>query len=179
MMNLEIIEKKAIEVLENFDGKKAPINVEKIARMMGLEVIEDDLGENVSGVLFIRDGKGIIGYNPEENINATRKRFTIAHELGHYVMHRLENDVFVDNKQFRVEFNRDKRSSTGEVKHEREANAFAAALLMPKHLLQKEIEKMSFDLINEIEEDIIEALANKFKVSKQAMTYRMLNLRLY
>ncbi len=178
MTNLKIIERKASKIISDFNGNKLPIDVEKIVKQLGVEIIEDDLGSNVSGVLFIKNGKGTIGYNPDENINLERRRFTIAHELGHYVLHRFDNDVFVDKSQLKVKFNRDEKSSTGEITIEREANAFAAALLMPKELLEKEIEKLSFDLLGD-NTNIIGVLADKFKVSEQAMTFRMMNLKLF
>ena len=86
----------------------------------------------------------------------------------------MNKEIFVDNKQFKVLF-RDQRSATGEVKIEQDANAFAASLLMPKNLLMKEINKKNFDLSDE-NSDAIGELAKKFKVSVQAMTFRLMNL---
>ena len=55
------------------------------------------LGDDVSGLLSIENGVGTIGYNQTEP--KVRKRFTIAHELGHFELHRDKSDLFVD-KQF-------------------------------------------------------------------------------
>ena len=177
MATLKSIEKRASLIIEEYNGKQSRIDVEKIARNMGLKIIVDDLGKNVTGVLFIKNGQGVIGYNPDENTSNVRKRFTIAHELGHYILHRLDNNIFVDKKEFKAVFRRDHNSTTGEHKQEREANAFAAALLMPEHLLIKEINKKSFDLGGD--NDIINTLASKFEVSTQAMAYRIANLNLF
>lgn len=65
----------------------------------------------------------------------------------------------------------------GEIKQEREANAFAAALLMPKNMVLREVQKFHFDLAGE-DENMIKKLADKFEVSTQAMTYRIANLNL-
>lgn len=170
----KFIESRASEILSELRIRTAPINVEKIARKLGLGVLPYNLGSNVSGVLYIQNGKGTIGFNPSES--AVRTRFTIAHEIGHFVLHKLNNDMFVDHKQFRLMF-RDSKSSTGQDKMEQEANAFAAALLMPKELLISEIQKIEFDFGQE-EDDAISALANRFKVSLTAMTYRIDNLNL-
>ncbi|HLU84827.1 MAG TPA: ImmA/IrrE family metallo-endopeptidase, partial [Vicingaceae bacterium] len=115
-----------------------------------------------------------IGYNKSEN--EVRQRFTIAHEIGHYFLHRLEHEIFYDKKDASKLY-RNHNSSTGEDQMEREANAFAAALLMPKNRLKLEIEKMQFDLGSD-KDQILEKLAATFKVSNQAMMYRILNLRL-
>lgn len=69
-------------------------------------------------------------------------------------------------------------SAKGEIKHEREANAFAAALLMPRERIITELEKMPFDLADG-DENAVKALADKFMVSTQAMLVRVSNLNLF
>jgi Zn-dependent peptidase ImmA (M78 family) len=155
--------------------KKGSIDVEEIAKKLGLQVSEHDLGENVSGVLYIDKGKGVIGYNKHES--EVRRRFTIAHEIGHFILHRLDNEIFVDKKAFKGLY-RDDNSATGEIKQEREANAFAAALLMPRERILQELEKVPFDLSDE-KEDAITKLSETFNVSSQAMMYRISKLRLF
>ena len=56
-----------------------------------------------------------------------------------------------------------------------EANAFAAALLMPARLVRGEIKKRKLDLDDE---DDLSALAKQFHVSASAMSYRLVNLGL-
>lgn len=174
MKNLSI-EQKAANILQQLNITTLPIPVEEIATKRGLEIKSFDLGDDVSGVLMIDNGNGVIGYNPKES--KVRQRFTIAHELGHYELHKGENEqneIFVD-KSFRVEF-RDSKSSTGEVRKEQEANAFAAALLMPEKILKKEILNHKFDLADE---GTIKELAKLFHVSTTAMAFRIANLNLY
>lgn len=167
------IEKITTQILDEFKIHKLPIPVNEIAVKRGLEIKAYDLGEDVSGVLVIKDGLGFIGFNPTES--KVRQRFTIAHELGHYELHNKQNEsaLFVD-KQFKVEF-RNHDSSTGEVIREREANAFAAALLMPEKLLVKEIKNHHFELSDD---DNLQELAKLFNVSVSAMTFRLMNLKL-
>lgn len=173
MRNIEL---RAAQLADKYsDKKKKHVDVNEIAEKLGLQVTAHDLGANVSGVLYIDKGKGTIGYNDTES--EVRQRFTIAHEVGHFILHRLENEIFVDKKEFKVLF-RDDKSSTGEIKQEREANAFAAALLMPRERVIKELDKMKFDLGDD-KEDVIKELANTFKVSTQAMMYRISNLELF
>jgi Zn-dependent peptidase ImmA (M78 family) len=168
------IESQATEILSELKIKSVPIQVEKIAKKLGLDVVQRDLGSNVSGVLYVQNGKGTIGYNPNES--EVRKRFTIAHEIGHFVLHKINNDMFIDKKEFKLF--RNEQSSTGEHRMEQEANAFAAALLMPKELLITEIKKFKIDLSDD-EDDSIRNLAKKFEVSATAMTYRIDNLNLF
>src|SRR5688572_22304486 len=127
------IETCTVAILENFGIKELPIPIKRIAKEMGLIVRPHDFGPNVSGMLMIDKGKGIIGYNPLEP--SVRQRFTVAHELGHYELHRLGNEIFVDN-HFKALF-RDEKSSTGQVKQEQEANAFAASILMPRDKVEE------------------------------------------
>lgn len=70
---------------------------------------------------------------------------------------------------------RNNASSTGEVLIEREANAFAAAILMPKELIAQEINK----LLDGDALEIITKLSKKFGVSEQAMSFRLSNLGYY
>ena len=166
------IEKITSNLLQEIKSLKPPVQVEEIAQNLGLKILPYDLGEKVSGVLVIKNGKATIGYNRTESF--VRRRFTIAHELGHYFLHRTTRDLFID-KQFKVLF-RDESSSSGEIKQEQEANAFAAALLMPEELLKEEIKKLDLDLADE---DAIKKLATAFKVSTIAMTFRISNLKIF
>jgi Zn-dependent peptidase ImmA (M78 family) len=65
-------------------------------------------------------------------------------------------------------------SSRGEDDEEREANLFAAELLMPAALLKEELRGKNFDLLGN--DDFLERLAKKYKVSVQALTFRLANL---
>lgn len=168
------IEIRASQLAEKYsDKKKKYVDVDEIAVKLNLEVTAHDLGANVSGVLYIDKGKGTIGYNKSES--EVRRRFTVAHEIGHFILHRLDNEIFVDRKVFKMY--RDDNSTTGEIKQEREANAFAAALLMPEVKLKKELRKLTFDFGDD-QDDGIKSLAETFKVSTQAMAYRISNLQL-
>lgn len=170
-MRIRDIENFAQKILKESNITEPYIEVEKVARDQGLVVGAADLGEDISGVIVVKNGKGKIGYNP--NDIEERRRFTIAHELGHYLLHRDQMDMFVDKAYYAL---RDKNSSKGEYKMEREANAFAAALLMPRSLLVNEIKKTNFDLADE---KSLNQLARKFKVSTQAMSFRLANLNIF
>jgi Zn-dependent peptidase ImmA (M78 family) len=172
-VNLKVINSKVNALLAEFGDGSLPIRIEEIAKRRGLKVMPYALEEDVSGVLVIEDGKGTIGYNHAES--SVRRRFTIAHELGHFELHQDQGSLFLD-KKFKVLF---RSQSTPEAYAaqvlEQEANAFAAALLMPEASLKLELEDKEFDLSSE---ETLKELAKIFHVSSTAMYYRMANLGL-
>lgn len=163
------IEESAERLLEECKIKKAPIPVEKIAKHLGATITYEpfDEADCMSGVLIREEAKTVIGINSSHGV--TRQRFTIAHEIGHLVL-KHKGDIFVDKT---VRTYRNSKSSMAVDKNEIEANGFAAALLMPRELLMKELDKMP---ANKRGMNIAEHLASVFEVSSQAMEYRLSNL---
>lgn len=151
------------------------IDVLTVARKIGVDLKEHDFGEDVSGVL-LRDGDKVqIGY--AANNGEKRQRFTIAHELGHYSLNHQRKGVFVDTPEKYFALFRNSSSSTGEDFQEREANAFAAALLMPIGLVREGISHfLSSDRAEKEGFQLVPDLAKRFHVSELAMTYRLTNL---
>lgn len=124
---------KAKSVLAQYNINQAPIDVAWIARENKIIVAErDNLPEDISGALDLRDNKPIILINGNQHIH--RKRFTIAHELGHFFLNHTDG-VHIDKKLFF----RNQTSSLGASMIEREANRFAAELLMPEDMLTKDL----------------------------------------
>jgi len=162
------IDTRAEEILRQTRLLRVPVDVELVAHRLNLRTEAAPLGETVSGLLVVEKGHGVIGYNATQAF--VRQRFTIAHEIGHFVLHRSDtpSDLFIDTHY--IVYRRDELSSTGEDRREREANRFAAALLMPADLLRTEIQKQPFDFGDE---EMLPALANKFQVSTQAMSIRL------
>ena len=119
----------------------------------------------------------------EEKVNAgepePRRRFTIAHELGHWVCQCLEGAAAAAPVYCRAE---DVGVDPAAKALEREANVFAAELLMPRAMTMKAIERHGFQHApaSELEEEQFEALVTKlakdFRVSRQAMTIRLSSL---
>lgn len=160
------IKKLTYKILDELNIKSCEgINLKKVANHLNVNLVKTELKDNVSGLFIFKSGKGNILYNKFEN--TARQRFTIAHELGHFILHKLP--VSMTKKELKLY--RNSESSTGEIKQEREANAFAAALLMPEKFIHTEIERAPNDTI-----EAIKFLAKKFKVSEQAMTFRLANL---
>ena len=163
--------KVANSILEEFKVTRPPVPIDKIARKMGVRLLYSPLDDELSGMVYIKEGNPIIGVNALHHPN--RQRFTIAHEVGHLLMHRhqIEQEVHVD-KTFLM-LRRDAESSSGINDIEVEANAFAAEVLMPENLVINALKNESFDIDDD---SFIAQLAKKFKVSTQAIQFRLGNL---
>src|SRR5438094_938182 len=141
-MNTKLIHSKVNAILKSIWPIELPIDIEEVAKKRGLDVLPYELGEDVSGLLAIKNGKGTIGYNFTES--KVRRRFTIAHELGHYELHKEKSDLFVD-KEFIYRSQHSPRTVDHQVM-EHEANYFASCLLMPTDQVRKELDRMDIDL---------------------------------
>jgi len=160
-------------ILSNGTLSGLPVDVEGISRSVGLKVIDFPFQEDISGVLVLDEEGATIGYNPNES--NVRKRFSIAHELGHFILHARNSTsgMFMDKLLFRKNIT---TYSSKEEEIEREANYFAANLLMPAQLVINEVNKLNH---SKDDEENIKILSKKFDVSVSAMTYRLVNLGIY
>ncbi|WP_055823282.1 MULTISPECIES: ImmA/IrrE family metallo-endopeptidase [unclassified Sphingomonas] len=147
---------------------KAPVDLDAIFDELGI-AYEPIWMDEASGSIS-RDGDNFI-----VNVNAleskVRQRFTAAHELAHYLLHR---DLMGDGKRMHrhVDTLYAQGDQPGDVifnrSHEIEANRIAAQIIMPKKLVEQEYAK-SQDVAH---------LASKFGVSKPAMEIRLRTLGL-
>lgn len=146
----------------------APVDVFQIAMKMGLEVREQKADDDLSGFLY----RGQAGNPTWIGINSAhssqRQRFTIAHEIGHFVLHPTER-VHVD-KGYEIK-RRDNKSKEGTDIEEIESNLFAAELLMPADFLIRDLSQMeSIDLSDD---NALKELAKRYQVSAQALAVRL------
>ena len=112
------------------------------------------MGEEVSGALRVKGSEKDIFINKYDG--STRRRFTIAHELGHYFLH---HDPSVSPDETIVSLR------SARTKKESEADLFAAELLMPKDHVLSIYEKLNPPFLSDI--------AKHFNVSKAAMAFRL------
>lgn len=163
-LNTSEIENKASQILKDHGLFSLPVDPVSLANNIGIKVnnavFSDD---NLSGLIAKRGSNISILVNKSDP--PYRKRFTIAHELGHHFLHLLSDGEFVDKK---VDLFRDAEGGDQSKKIEVQANQFAAALLMPPELVKIEYQKN-----NDVSD-----LARKFNVSEEAMGYRLQRLRL-
>lgn len=164
------IEEKAETVLRNNGFYEVGFDIKSLTHKMGITLINKMFDSDISGLLVLQDGNPVISINHREDTK--RQRFTVAHEIGHYILHAKNQPLFID-KNPKIMF-RNNASSTGEILIEREANAFAAALLMPAELVREEVSK-----IPNTSRDAVKHLSEQFLVSEQAMSFRLSNLGYY
>jgi len=166
--------RRAEELVESMGLRKPFVDVRQIAASVGLNVVEDDLGDDISGALVTNaEGTAVL---VQATHHEHRKRFTIAHEIGHFVLrhHFTEGGhVHVDRGNY-ISL-RGRRASEGVDPKEIEANWFAAALLMPAEMVTKAVSRLD---VTALHDQHVEQLAETFKVSQQAMTIRLSTLRL-
>jgi Zn-dependent peptidase ImmA (M78 family) len=162
---------RARELLERLNVQNVPVPVDKIAKAVGAQVVFSPLDDELSGMVLVKRDRMLIGVNSLHH--PTRQRFTIAHEIGHLELHKrfITDQIHVD-KKFTV-LMRDPNSATGTDRLEIEANRFAAELLMPEWAVRRVLERESID----IDDDrTVADLAKKFRVSRQALQYRLINI---
>lgn len=171
-MSIRAARQQAEALAEALNFKKAPVDVEAVAERLRLKLVYMDLGDDVSGLLISKGDSTVIAVQESDHPN--RRRFTIAHELGHYCLkHQFEQGEHVHVDRGHLITPRNSRSSTGVDPKEIEANQFAACLLMPTKLLSRSIEKLKTESLRD---DHVENLAKEFGVSEQAMTIRLSTL---
>lgn len=164
---------KVRNLLEKTGVTVMPIDLDRIAEYLGLKIDPRPLEDEYSGFLVVKDKTVVVNsLHPH-----TRRRFTIAHEIGHFLLHSKKADVpvFIDQKQFYF-----RQAATGvpvNRRQEREADEFAAELLMPQQFVTDYIKEHQEYLPNgDTNNNGIKALADEFDVSRQAMAFRLCEL---
>jgi Zn-dependent peptidase ImmA (M78 family) len=162
----------AQDVLTRLGIKSIPTPVEKIAKLLGAQLRFSPFDAELSGMIYIKEGVPIIGVNSLHHPN--RQRFTIGHEIGHLELHKemITSAVHVDKKFFSG-LMRDQTSATGTERIEIEANQFASELLMPRAFVEEVLRAEQFDIDDE---EPMETLAKRFRVSRQALEFRIRSL---
>lgn len=146
-------------VIREFTSE-TPVRVGALAKALGLKVVAAALPMNISGLIQPdEDGEGFVvkvnRFEPKE-----RQRFTIAHEIAHYLLHRDRiNNGVVDSVLYRS-----KLTSRAEA----EANRLAADILMPHAQIRRAISEGTVGTGKTQVDD----LAQLFNVSRQAMDIR-------
>lgn len=143
------------------DYSSPPIPVTDIAKLCDVKLVVESFGDqgsdgDISG--FCDFAGGVIYANADETFK--RQRFTIAHELGHWVLHK---NFFIENPEKYPVLMRKTELNIKDHK-EQEANHFAANLLVPDRLI-KPIKNLHYL-----------DLASLFDVSPSMMQFRLMNV---
>ena len=149
----------ARQVIETAQAE-LPVKLSVVANKLGVRVIASTLPAGISGELRpSADGVFVISINRHDS--SRRQRFTVAHELAHFLLHRdhigngIKDDVLY-------------RSGLSDSR-EAEANRLAADILMPTSLVKRQL--IAHGGI--ATEDVVATLADEFGVSDAAMQIRL------
>jgi Zn-dependent peptidase ImmA (M78 family) len=135
-----------------------------------------DLGEDepLEGFLYAVSTTGIVFVNSDENNPISRRRFTAAHELGHFLLHRdrMTGGRWIGDTKETIREAGDAEAAA----MEREANRFAAEILMPRETCLAMISDFRRDYRNAPNSVLIHRLSADLLVSREAMRNRLVNL---
>lgn len=113
---------------------KYPVDIIAICEQQGITVFEEYLSPQVSGFLMVNNNE-IEKYGVQKVIvvnlsdSAKRRRFTIAHELAHFLLHKKKEENIYAH-----------RDAGQRNEMEREADEFASCVLMPEDLVKEELQ---------------------------------------
>jgi Zn-dependent peptidase ImmA (M78 family) len=135
-----------------------PLGVAEVAKKIGIHIEVLPLKNDLSGILYKdeKNNKWVIQVNSNHHPN--RQRYTIAHELGHFCLHKHLEHIFEDHIFFRG-------GESSPV--EWQANDFASTILIPENKFRELVRSGNRE---------IEELAEIFQVSTLALRIRAKNL---
>ena len=157
------------------------IDIKKLSKEEYNIDVESESLDNLSGYICKNNNNGTykIAFNSSDH--DVRQRFTIAHELGHYILHRDVLEAIGGANDNRLYRNTSSGKHFNQIMYnhsivEREANMFAGEILMPLFLLKDILEKNNIDAskIGDITEPEIDKLAKILKVSNQVLKIRLM-----
>jgi hypothetical protein len=161
----------AAKVIELVPGVPIPIPLPAIAERLGINEIRYEATDAFDGCLVCLPGKAHGGIIINSRQRATRQRFSLGHELGHWLTptYTVERQKFVcSSRDFAVS---GRGTLSPAQKMEWEANRFSAHLLLPTRLVSRALRKIrGFDLTNLL------TLASDFDTSKEFTALRYTDL---
>lgn len=169
MIRWKLIKETANRLLSEANISSPPVELEVLLEQQGVSLTSAPAEEQISGFLLRRAGEvPVIGFN--SSLPRVRQRFIIAHELGHLLLHN-KSGLHVDRSLVRLG---GQAKSDVVDEEEVEANRFAAELLMPEKLIREEVRMIGRAAVDD--DPVIDLLAQKYNVSRQAMTIRLTSL---
>ena len=142
--------------------RRLPVDVEFLARSLGLIINKAHLQSDISGMMEKHKDTFNLTVNASDSSN--KQRFTIAHEIGHYMLHRhLIGDGLTDDRVYRSMPHSKFFNARIGPNEETEANKFAVTLLMPYPAIKNDLLSNQYT---------VESMANKYGVSRSAMAIR-------
>lgn len=149
------------EIVRRFTAS-FPVKVGELAQALGLKVTRAPMPPKISGLIQpCSDAPAGFEIRVNKYEMPERQRFTVAHEIAHYLLHRDDIGAgVVDSIMYR---------SNLTSKKETEANRLAADIVMPARIVSQELERVGGSRT----EEAVEKLATLFRVSVPAMKVRL------
>lgn len=146
------------QIAEKNRIKTLPFDIEKLITLFGIEICFEDLDRLMSGYIEKRNSSWVVGVNKYHS--PRRQRFTLAHELSHYLLHKeiIEQKKHTDKNLFRDE-------TSNQI--EKEANDLASEILIPQEEFKKQVDNGNRNFLS---------LADYFNVSIAAARYKAYKL---
>lgn len=169
----------AAAIQKDVTPNQPPVDVDAIAQLLEIKVRYDASLEarDIIGKIEFEGSQCVISINPHQNRYEPRRRFTLAHELGHYCLHtHASKQEFTDSRRTMS------RTATFWDEKEREANQFAAELLMPDFMIFSMANQVLDEHDDQHPDTLMSAsvfttrMADIFVTSNEAMTYRLHSL---
>lgn len=158
------------EIMRQNPQMPFPVPLEDLAAVSGIERIEEMTTEGFEGMLMTNPEKSRGVIMVKANGNRQRKRFTVGHELGHYLLPWHRQTTFRCTAESIKDTAPDVKAARG-AEMEAEANAFSSELLMPTASFKKL--QRSF---GEPDIEQVARLAGTFDTSIEATARRFMNL---
>ncbi|MCY4034868.1 MAG: ImmA/IrrE family metallo-endopeptidase [Hyphomicrobiales bacterium] len=152
------------EILEKYLSEY-PVKVGQIAKELNVKIKVSGMPTGISGQIKNEESGYIIRVNRYEA--RERQRFTIAHELAHFMLHKKLIDISAEGITDNVLYRSGAPENT-----EYEANRLAAEIVMPTSQIEETLRE---NFNKTVTEETIENLAERFQVSKAAMEIRLSN----
>lgn len=172
-MDKRKIIQKAKEVCDENNIAEYPVRIVDLCKKYGLSVFERPLSADVSGFIVVQD-QNYMSYGTNKVIcvnlsdSPRRRRFTIAHELAHYILHREDDDPLYAHRD---------AGQGGQI--ETEANFFASNILMPEHLVREAIDYLNDSMVGTPGKLLLtKYIADEFVVSEDAAKVRLSQLKI-
>ena len=158
----ELFAHKAWETLK----LEPPVDLDCVAKRLGIEVCEQEFVPEIDGLyLRLPDAPPVIALNNTYTKSLARRRFTLAHEIGHHLLGRRAPSK---SRLFFLDTSRTSRTIV-----ERACDRFAALLLMPEEYVRRYYDELAFN-----PQHRVRIMAERFGASTWAMRRRLRELGL-
>lgn len=169
-MNTEQLEERIKKESINLKASNNRIDIIKLANTLGIRVYStDDIG--VAAFIAYDNSEQLYEIYVNSNESRPRQRFSIAHEIAHYILHKDKICEFgVVGRQ---------NVNSLSAKEERQADNLAADILMPIECIEKFLKDNNISEDDKISDSIIKKISKEFEVSEPVSRIRLRDMGYY